>query len=89
MIIIFFSGCRIRHSTDREVALMMLLAYLSYMLAEVQQQILNIFLLHFSKDKMKTWNIFFSFAAIPLELYLDCVLLWDYYVSLHMAQCYR
>lgn len=29
--------CNNRHSTDREVALMMLLAYLSYMIAEVTQ----------------------------------------------------
>lgn len=36
--------CKIRHSTDREVALMMLLAYLSYMLAEVKTQFRNILL---------------------------------------------
>lgn len=32
----FFFYVKIRHSTDREVALMILMAYLSYMLAEVR-----------------------------------------------------
>ena len=36
----------LRHSTDREVALMMLMAYLSYMLAEVRSYIQSLLMLY-------------------------------------------
>lgn len=41
---------RVRHSTDREVALMILMAYLSYMLAEVRSFFLNLNLTDSSTD---------------------------------------
>lgn len=75
------------HSTDREVALMMLMTYLSYMLAEVSFAFRYFFIAF--KDKstlMLIIILFWAVAAIRLEWYSHCVLLWDCDVSLHLAQ---
>jgi hypothetical protein len=98
----FCFATKSRHSTDREVALMILMAYLSYMLAEVR--FLSI-IEYLSKDlvcfcfllldwisvvKGRLTIIFWIsgfLAAILSKRHSHCILLWDCYVSLHMAQC--
>ncbi|CAJ1976171.1 unnamed protein product [Sphenostylis stenocarpa] len=67
-----------RHSTDRELALMMLLAYLSYMIAELfTLEIQDIYT-----------DICVASAAFESQWDFDYFLLWHCYVTLHLAQCY-
>lgn len=87
-----FLYLEIRHSTDREVALMILMAYLSYMLAEVtllpllksfyfQSKILD------SLPRVPIMTLDLLEPALLLERHTHSVLLRDRHVALHVAQC--
>jgi hypothetical protein len=88
----FFSNNENRHSTDREVALMILMAYLSYMLAEVRFSTIykapKIAFCYYTKklsDSLIMIKYFIYLAAILFKCYPHSILLWNCYVSLHMA----
>lgn len=84
---VIWTGCCLRHSTDREVALMMLMAYLSYMLAEVRiRETLDHFRVSFIWKNQFNTVYFIWVAAIRLERYPHSIFLWYCDVPLHLAQ---
>lgn len=86
-----FSNDENRHSTDREVALMILMAYLSYMLAEVRFSTtygaynIAFFFTKNLSDSLTMIKYLLFVAAILFKCYSHCILLWNCYVALHMA----